>query len=526
MRTRIISILLTIVMMFGVLPQNALQAQAEEQYNYIEKRSEGNELELPVVIEDLSVYEASLSLRRTSPANKEDWERYSSDYLYEKLTDEQKLLYDRLEQMCLYYATGAVDIEYNERLQKYSMPGVAYENLDEGALMQVIYVYLFQNPQYYFLDKGYVRVNSTTNTVALTVYKEFSDGNARSLATDTMFSKVEEWLDIIDDYELLEEREKVAHDLIIQAVRYETSYFDQSAYSVFVGDKTVCAGYAQAFLMLMNASGIETIATTSTAHEWNKIELYGEWYNVDCTWDDWDGAYGKDGGYMFFNRSDDFLLEMSEDSRLQHTEETEIWGELLPEAAQDSGATYDSTGMIRKAQVIAAKDLTLVYGDSSYIEALSDDAESVLTYASSDEDIVTVDKESGLITATGVGEATVVVTASMTASSNQAQKTILITVQPQQIENKSLTSNAAGSILVKWQKTEGATNYQIVYSESEDFAVKTNVYVKSVNGAMSKKISGLKSGKTYYVKIRAYKTTDSGKKIYGAWSTVDSIKTQ
>ena len=41
--------------------------------------------------------------------------------------------------------------------------------------------------------------------------------------------------------------------------------------------------------------------------------------------------------------------------------------------------------------------------------------------------------------------------------------------------------------------------------------------------ATSKVLTKLKAGKTYYVKVRAYKTVD-GKKIYSSWSKVKSAK--
>lgn len=45
----------------------------------------------------------------------------------------------------------------------------------------------------------------------------------------------------------------------------------------------------------------------------------------------------------------------------------------------------------------------------------------------------------------------------------------------------------------------------------------------SSNKTLSKKITGLKKGKTYYVKVRAYKTF-GGKTKYGQWSKYKSIK--
>ena len=41
--------------------------------------------------------------------------------------------------------------------------------------------------------------------------------------------------------------------------------------------------------------------------------------------------------------------------------------------------------------------------------------------------------------------------------------------------------------------------------------------------ALTRTLSGLKKGSTYYVRIRAYKKA-SGKTYYGAWSSVKNAK--
>ena len=51
---------------------------------------------------------------------------------------------------------------------------------------------------------------------------------------------------------------------------------------------------------------------------------------------------------------------------------------------------------------------------------------------------------------------------------------------------------------------------------------------KTVTAKKSKtkvKISKLKKKKKYYVRVRAYKSV-SGKKVYGAWSKVKTVKTK
>ena len=76
---------------------------------------------------------------------------------------------------------------------------------------------------------------------------------------------------------------------------------------------------------------------------------------------------------------------------------------------------------------------------------------------------------------------------------------------------------------VKWKKNAKATGYQIQYSLSKTFASGN----KSVNiakvGTISKVIGSLTKGKTYYVRIRTYKTVGSTK-YYSAWSAKKSVK--
>ena len=48
----------------------------------------------------------------------------------------------------------------------------------------------------------------------------------------------------------------------------------------------VCEGYAKAFQLLCHEIGLNCVTVSSSGHMWNAVELDGEWFYVDPTWDD------------------------------------------------------------------------------------------------------------------------------------------------------------------------------------------------------------------------------------------------
>lgn len=47
---------------------------------------------------------------------------------------------------------------------------------------------------------------------------------------------------------------------------------------------------------------------------------------------------------------------------------------------------------------------------------------------------------------------------------------------------------------------------------------------KKVTKKLSKTLTGLKSKKKYYVKVRAFKKDSTGNWVYGKWSAVKAVK--
>ncbi|PKM51172.1 MAG: hypothetical protein CVV02_08480 [Firmicutes bacterium HGW-Firmicutes-7] len=108
------------------------------------------------------------------------------------------------------------------------------------------------------------------------------------------------------------ERELAIHDYIVD----NTSYYlgeDNEVYKmigVLVNKKAVCQGYAEAFLYLSTLAGLDAQMVigngitdgTTIPHAWNTVEIEGEWYQIDTTWDDPVSSNGKDNKtYKYFN---------------------------------------------------------------------------------------------------------------------------------------------------------------------------------------------------------------------------------
>ena len=87
----------------------------------------------------------------------------------------------------------------------------------------------------------------------------------------------------------------------------------------------------------------------------------------------------------------------------------------------------------------------------------------------------------------------------------------------------SVTNSSSKKMTVKWGKNAKATGYQIQYSTSSSFASGNKTATITGVSTVSKVIGSLIKGKTYYVRIRTYKTVGSTK-YWSTWSASKSVK--
>ena len=89
---------------------------------------------------------------------------------------------------------------------------------------------------------------------------------------------------------------------------------------------------------------------------------------------------------------------------------------------------------------------------------------------------------------------------------------------------RAVLRNAVGAkkrkAKITWKRVAGAQGYQIQYALKPSFKGKKTITVKNVTAKSLKK---LKSGKKYFVRMRAFKTFD-GKEVYTDYSNVKKVK--
>ncbi len=84
-------------------------------------------------------------------------------------------------------------------------------------------------------------------------------------------------------------------NLLTQLPNYKEDPDNDNPYGFLVHRKGICKGYTSTFQLFMDILGVECISVQGEAdgagegwedHAWNMIRLDGDWYVVDCTWDD------------------------------------------------------------------------------------------------------------------------------------------------------------------------------------------------------------------------------------------------
>ena len=199
-----------------------------------------------------------------------------------------------------------------------------------------------------------------------------------------------------------------------------------------------------------------------------------------------------------------------------------------------TGSCYATFTIVGLSQSITGVDGSYkVYPTSETFRLYPKATEGRFTYTSSDPSVASVDAF-GNVTPYKAGRAKITISTTGNVRYNPVTTSTVIKVYPNKaaMTRKPWTAGK-GKIKVRWNKQDNVTRYEVRYSKNKSFK-KGTYKTKKVNAAVnayttqSTTLSGLNSGYTYYVKVRAVKEVynDYGKKLtyYGKWSGWRSVR--
>lgn len=170
-----------------------------------------------------------------------------------------------------------------------------------------------------------------------------------------MEATVNECLAGISDDSSEYEKIKYVYEYIINMVDYDLEAPDnQNICSVFIGKRSVCAGYARATQYLLETMGVNvTYVSGKTVnerydqpveHAWNLVRCEGEYYYVDTTWGDPVFTQLEDTPELSQEEliNYDYLCCNDEELFKTHTLSAEM---IMPECSSDKYNYYVKHGM-------------------------------------------------------------------------------------------------------------------------------------------------------------------------------------
>lgn len=248
---------------------------------------------------------------------------YTGRYLYSTLNAEQKQWYQK------------IDTAVNNLEEKVILNAT---NLTENRNYYIYYLYMFDNPEYFYLVNE-VMVTSSDGGGLLLYYavgnnkgdycgygygsmsKELKD---KIIAKKQTFEKeVNRILSTIPANAPDVWKEKLIYDRILIDSHYNRSAKwdglandNWTSYGIIVNKTGVCESYSEAFQTLCLYAGINCIGVRGTAgggHKWNCVELDGEWYMCDITFDDPIGGEEGAAYHSYFNLTSAKMADYNHD---------------------------------------------------------------------------------------------------------------------------------------------------------------------------------------------------------------------
>lgn len=249
---------------------------------------------------------------------------YTDRYLYSILNAEQKEWYRK------------IDVAVNNLQEEVTLGA----DMTANNNYYIYYLYVMDNPEHFYLvNRVMVRSNQNGQGGLMLYYAvsnvkgEYCGYGYGSMSEElknkikekkaTFENEVNRILSTIPANAPEVWKEKLIYDRILMDCKYNLSARwdglandNWTAYGIIINKTGVCESYSEAFQTLCLYAGINCTGVSGTAgggHKWNCVELDGEWYMCDITFDDPVGSIQGETLHYYFNLTSAKMQELSHD---------------------------------------------------------------------------------------------------------------------------------------------------------------------------------------------------------------------
>lgn len=293
------------IIIYNEIPKSNIVGEVQEFVSNITISSEGTN-------ENIKTAEILDSTVETiSPTDENiDYNNKIDKYFYNQLDEYSKIIYNSMDTNKENMKTGTYEIDLGTQFSKL-LSKENGEKLLGDYYQTAIEAYTYDNPDIFYIEfeKLYLNIETTTRGNKKTYRVFINSGNNVNYLTNE-FSSIERVNSALNEIKKIKtyfiqnkksdtyENIKLAHDYLIESIEYDQTTSQENIYDLYgalINKKSVCEGYAKAFKYLMDSLNIPCtivvgMATNSEGntenHAWNYVQLNGNWYAIDCTWDD------------------------------------------------------------------------------------------------------------------------------------------------------------------------------------------------------------------------------------------------
>ncbi len=322
----------SVVIVFSIIAIQEFSAEDEElafadnsgNATVSEEKTVEDDIQVPAIVEN-----PISSIEKSNSSTNTDYSNVQVDkYFYNQLDEKSRIIYRAFESNKEQMKTGTYQIELGTSFSDILSQSNGQEKLGE-YYQSAIEAYTYDNAEVFYLSpkKMYLNIETTTRGGVSTYDVYINSGNEANYLTEEFSSKaeVDQAIAQIEQVknQILQNKTgntyediKMVHDYLVDNINYESSLAKQNIYNIYgalVNRECVCEGYARAFKYLLDELNIPCIMVIGTGtnsqgetenHAWNYVQLGGNWYAVDTTWDDpvviGGGTASEESRYKYF----------------------------------------------------------------------------------------------------------------------------------------------------------------------------------------------------------------------------------